>query len=52
MAIEFGAILKLKDECTKVAKAANDKTTTLGKSIGGVKKVGGIVLLPSEMTQF
>ena len=42
MAIEFGAILKLKDEFTKVAKAANDKTTTLGKSIGGVKKVGGI----------
>ena len=42
MAIEFGAILKLKDEFTKVAKAANDKTTALGKSIGGVKKVGGI----------
>ena len=42
MAIEFGAILKLKDEFTKVAKAANDKTTMLGKSIGGVKKVGGI----------
>ena len=42
MAIEFGAILKLKDEFTKVAKAANDKTTTLGKSIDGVRKVGGI----------
>ena len=42
MAIEFGAILKLKDEFTKVAKAANDKTTMLGKSIGEVKKVGGI----------
>ena len=42
MAIEFGAILKLKDEFTKVAKDANDKTTTLGKSIAGVKKVGGL----------
>ena len=42
MAIEFGAILKLKDEFTKVAKAANDKTTVLGKTLGGVGKAGSL----------
>lgn len=42
MAIEFGAILKLKDEFSQTLSNATKKTTFLGKSLEGAKKTGAL----------